>query len=38
MAADTKSISIKNRTYDFFNEMINLKDFDSNLLKKDKKS
>ena len=38
MAAETKSISIKNRTYDFFNEMINLKDFDSNLLKKDKKS
>ena len=33
-----KKISIKNRTYDFFNDMINIKNFDSNLLKIDKKS
>ena len=32
-----KQISIKNRTYYFFNDMINIKDFDSNLLKIDKK-
>ena len=32
-----KQIEIKNRTYYFFNDMINLKNFDSNLLKIDKK-
>ena len=31
-----KQINIKNRTYHFY-EMINIKDFDSNLLKLDKK-
>ena len=30
-------IEIKNRTYYFYNDMINLKNFDSNLLKIDKK-
>ena len=38
MAADVKGIDIKNRTYYFFNDMINLKNFDLNLLKIDKKS
>ena len=38
MAADIKSIDIKICTYYFFNDMINLKNFDSNLLKIDKKS
>ena len=38
MAADTKSINIKNRTYYFFNDMISIEAFDSNLLKVDKKS
>ena len=33
-----KEINIKNRTYYFFNDMINIKDFDSSLLKIDKKS
>ena len=33
-----KQINIKNRTYYFFNDMINIKDFDSSLLKIDKKS
>ena len=32
-----KQINIKNRTYYFCNDMINLKNFDSNLLKTDKK-
>ena len=32
-----KQIEIKNRTYYFYNDMINLKNFDSNLLKIDKK-
>ena len=31
-----KQINIKNRTYYFFNDMINIKDFDSSLLKIDK--
>ena len=31
-------IDIKNRTYYFYNDMINIKNFDSNLLKIDKKS
>ena len=33
-----KQINIKNRTYYFFNDMINIKDFDSSQLKIDKKS
>ena len=33
-----KQISIKNRTYYSFNDMINIKNFDSTLLKIDKKS
>ena len=33
-----KQISIKNRTDYFFNDMINIKDFDSSPLKIDKKS
>ena len=33
-----KEINIKNRTYYFFNDMINIKDFDSILLKIDRKS
>ena len=32
-----KEINIKNRTYYFFDDMITIKDFDSNLLKIDKK-
>ena len=38
MTADVKSINIKNWTYSFFDDMINIKDFDSNLLKIDKNS
>ena len=34
--ASFKQIEIKNQTYHFYNEMINLKDFESNLLKIDK--
>ena len=33
-----KEINIKNRTYYFFNDMINIEDFDPTLLKIDKKS
>ena len=33
-----KEINIKYRTYYFFNDMINIKNFDLNLLKIDKKS
>ena len=33
-----KQIDIKNRTYYFYNDMINIKKFDSNLLKINKKS
>ena len=33
-----KEINIKNRTYYFFDDMINIKDFDPDLLKIDKKS
>ena len=33
-----KQINIKNRTYYFYNDFINLKNFDSKLLKIDKKS
>ena len=32
-----KHINIKNRTYHFYNDQINLKDFDARLLKMDKK-
>ena len=35
---NTKQINVKNRTYYFFNDMINIEDFGSNLLKIDKKS
>ena len=34
---EVKQINIKNRTYYFYNDMINLKDFKSNMLKIDKK-
>ena len=34
---EVKQINIKNRTYYFYSDMINLKDFDSNLLKIDKR-
>ena len=37
MGREVKQISIKNWTYYFYNDMINLKDFESNLLKIDKK-
>ena len=33
-----KEINIKNQTYYFFNDMINIEVFDSSLLKIDKKS
>ena len=33
-----KEVNIKNRTNYFFNDMINIEEFDSNLLKIDKKS
>ena len=33
-----KELNIKNRTYYFFDDMINIKSFDSNLLKIGKKS
>ena len=33
-----KEINIKNRTYYFFNDIINIKNFNSDLLKIDKKS
>ena len=35
--AEAKQINIKNRTYYFYNDQINLKDFDASLLKVDKK-
>ena len=34
----TKQIDIKNRTYYFYNELINIKNFDPNMLKLDKKA
>ena len=34
----SKQLNIKNRTYYFYNDLINLKDFDPKLLKLDKKS
>ena len=33
-----KQINIKNRTYYFYNDIIDLKEFDASLLKVDKKS
>ena len=33
-----KQIDIKNRTYYFYNDMVDIKKFDSNLLKTNKKS
>ena len=38
MTADVKNINIKNRTYYFFNSLINIEGFDSSLLRIDKKS
>ena len=38
MTADVKSINIKNRTYYVFDDMINVEEFDTSLLKLDKKS
>ena len=38
MTADVKSINIKNRTYYVFDDMINVEEFDTSLLKIDKKS
>ena len=35
---ETKQINIKNRTYYFYNDIIDLKDFDAKFLKIDKKS
>ena len=35
---NVKEINIKNRTYYFFDDMIHVKTFDSNVLKIDKKS
>ena len=35
---EVKQINIKNRTYYFYNDIIDLKDFDARLLKIDKKS
>ena len=35
---EVKQINIKNRTYYFYNDMINTKNFKSNLLKIDRKS
>ena len=35
---ETKQINIKNQTYYFYNDIIDLKDFDAKLLKIDKKS
>ena len=34
----TRQINIKNRTYYFYNDQINLNDFDASMLKVDKKS
>ena len=35
---ETRQINIKNWTYYFYNDQINLKDFDARLLKVDKKN
>ena len=34
----TRQMNIKNRTYYFYNDLINIKDFDAKLLKLDKKT
>ena len=34
----TKELNIRNRTYYFYDDLINIKDFDPKLLKLDKKS
>ena len=34
----TKQIDIKNRTYYFYNDLIDIKNFDSNILKLDTKN
>ena len=34
----TKQMNLKNMTYHFYNDLINIKDFDPKLLKLDKKS
>ena len=34
---EVRQINIKNRTYHFYNDQINLKDFDARLIKVDKK-
>ena len=33
----TKQIDIKNKTYSFYNDLINIKNFDPSMLKLDKK-
>ena len=38
MSNKVKDIDIKNRTYYFFNEIINIKNFDPNNIKTDEKS
>ena len=35
---EVKQMEIKNRTYEFYNDMINLKNFEPNLLKIGKKT
>ena len=34
----TKQLNIKNRAYHFYNDLINIKDFDARLIKLDKKT
>ena len=36
--ATTKQTNIKNRAYYFYNDLVNIKDFDTRLLKLDKKT
>ena len=38
MSNEVKDINIKNRTYYFFNDIINIENFDLNNIKIDKKS
>ena len=38
MSNKIKDIDIKNHTYYFFDDIINIKNFDSNIIKIDKKS
>ena len=37
MSNEVKDIDIKNHTYNFFNDMINIKNFDPNNIKLDEK-